>query len=290
MRHRLLLAVVTTLTLSTRVADACDIDYATPYDLHDRATKVLFVKVDKIEIDKSKRATAAVTVLETFKGTAGATLTLEVDLASSCSPGLAKAGQRGVVFLDDKDRMQGEYDGFERDTHVVDSLRSYGSRSADVRASALHGLAVSTDWTRSYQAAYALANRIDLILALDAAAKDRVIARLPKVVRRVHPLALVAARLHDARVERLIPKRLLTPHEGMGLIGPTLADRFRAETDPTKLSEAIETAKGVGDRIAAMERCEQVRARSLGKFTEYSALDEHADWKALAAVCRRGSP
>ena len=254
---RLLLLAAVVLALAPRTARACDIDFFTPYDLHDRATTVVLIKVDKLA-----GSTGTVSVIDTFKGVAGSTLTLEVDRESSCSTGM-KVGQTGVVFLDEDGNMQGAYEGFERDAKVIEALRAYGATSADTRAKALHALAVSTDWSRSYEAAYALANRADLILALDAKAKDRVIARLAKVARREHPLMFVAARLR----------------------GP-----FDTETDAAKLATTIASSKKISERVAAMERCERVRGRSLAKFTDYASSSFKPDWKGLAETCRTGKP
>ncbi len=190
---RFFLLAVLTLAAAPRTARACDIDFFTPYDLHDRVTTVVLIKVDKLA-----GSTGTVSVIDTFKGVAGSTLTLEVDRESSCSTGM-KIGQLGVVFLDEDGNMQGAYKGFERDAKVIDALRAYSSTSAAARAKALHALAVSTDWSRSYEAAYALANRTNLILALDAKAKARVIARAAKLAGKQHPLNLVAARRRGKR-------------------------------------------------------------------------------------------
>jgi hypothetical protein len=254
---RFLLLVVLTLALAPRTARACDIDFFTPYDLHDRATTVVLIKVDKLA-----GSTGTANVIDTFKGVAGSTLTLEVDRESSCSTGM-KVGQTGVVFLDEDGNMQGAYEGFERDAKVIDALRAYGASSADTRAKALHALAVSSDWSRSYEAAYALANRADLIVALDDKAKARVKARLAKVARKQHPLTFVAARLRGT---------------------------LDAETDAAKLAATIASSKKISARITAMERCERVRGRSLAKYTDYASSSFEPDWKALAEACRTGKP
>lgn len=268
------------LALASRPAHACDDQYETSYDLHDRATTVVLGKLDSLAGTKG-----SLTVIETFKGSAGAKLTLTVDVRSTCSPNM-KVGQQGVVFLDASGAMLGEYDGFERNAKVIAALRGYSSSTAETRAKALLDLAVSKDWSPSYRAAFALANRPELVGALDSKAKDRVIARLPKVMRKEHPLTFVAARTRDARTAKLVGKLA-----GAARLKAVMSGTFQAETDPARLADKIAlAATSVIDRVAAMERCEQLRGRSLAPFTSYSAASEQPDWKQLAEACRTGKP
>ena len=277
-------AVAVTVVLSTRSALACDKEFETAYDLHDRATTVVLVKVDTL-----KGNTATLTVVETFKGNPGSTLTLEVDVRSTCSPGL-KAGKQGVIFLDDDDDMLGAFDGFQRAPAIITALRGYRSSVAADRAKALLAVATGGDWSPSYGAAHALANRPDLVQALDAKAKQRVIERAGKLIKRQHPLLFVAARLHDAGVPKLYAKRPRNEDDAKLLVG-VVANKFQSETDAAKLADTIkrDTASTI-DRVAAMERCEKVHGSALARFTQYSSPGAQPDWMALAAACRSGKP
>jgi hypothetical protein len=257
--------------------------FDTVYDFHDQATTVVLVKIDKLA-----GSTASLTVVETLKGSAARHLTLTTDLTSTCSPGM-KTGEIGVIFLDGKNHMLGLYDGFERDTAVIQALRGYSASPAADRAKALLAEAVSADWSGSYNAAHALANRIELVRELDAQAKDLIIARLGTLVHRQHPLMFTAARLHDARMTKLFASRPRSEDDA-ALLGSVVSGAFESERDTGKLADAISGSKSDAHRVAAMERCEQVRKASLARFTEYTDPSQGPDWNALADACRSGKP
>jgi hypothetical protein len=285
MNHRLILSVLVgaaALVWRAAPASACDpASFDTSYDFADRAATVVVVKVDSLG-----KSTANVSRVETLKGSFAAAVTLDVDLASTCSTGMS-AGEEGVIYLDSANRMIGLYDGFDREPKVIASVRAYlaGATAAD-KAVALADLAVSRDWSASYRAAYALANRADLVLALDTASRDRVVKRLAKVGEQ-HTLILVAARFHDARVKKLQKRRRFDSATNLAGV---MAGAFDAATDPSLLADTI-AAKGTSrsDRVAAMERCEQVRGFTLARFTDYAGTDEQA-WSQLADACRSGTP
>lgn len=266
-------------------AAACDpASFDTAYDLADRATTVALIDVGTAAAGKAR-----VTRVEVWKGALPATVELDVDLTSTCSTGM-RAGDQGIVYLDGARQMLGAYDGFTRDATVIAALRTYVTgTTAAVRAGALVDVAVSRDWSRSYQAAHALANRLDLALALDAAARDRVIKRLAKVGEQ-HPLILVAARLHDARTARLQRRRRF---DSATQLRDVLGGALDAESDTAVLADLI-AARSTSRmrRIAALERCEQVHGFSLLRFTDYArpdADDDAAAWQTRADACRTGT-
>ena len=61
-----------------------------------------------------------------------------------------------------------------------------------------------------------------------------------------------------------------------------------------KLAATIESAKDIADRVAAMDRCEQLHGRTLAKFHSYAydegRMSSGPNWKALAEACRTGKP
>ena len=72
-----------------------------------------------------------------------------------------------------------------------------------------------------------------------------------------------------------------------------LAGRSDAVSDAGALADTIAaTATSFADKVAAMERCEQIRGRSLARFTDYTVEDSNdtESWKARADACRSGTP
>jgi hypothetical protein len=282
----LALTVGITLAALHRPAAACSAPFETPFDLFDEAVTVAVMKVDKVS-----KTGATLSFVEALKGSPDAKLKLDVGLRSTCSPSIGKKGMRGVVYLAADGHMIGLYDGFESRPAVVDALRTYAAATtAAGRAAPLLELAVGRDHSPSYEAAYALANRIDLVQALDTAARERVIARLAKIGTE-STLILVGARFHDPRVAALHDKRRF---DAALVLDGVLAGALDAENDTGRLAALIaRTTAPVADRVAAMERCEQVHGTSLARFTIYSYPGEEATaaaWTARAEACRRGSP
>jgi hypothetical protein len=72
----------------------------------------------------------------------------------------------------------------------------------------------------------------------------------------------------------------------------SLADHMEFErvTDANVLADTIRDATDDADRIAALERCERVRAISLFPFTTYSHDVANQLWPTLADACRSGTP
>jgi hypothetical protein len=232
-----------------------------------------------------------VDVDDVLKGTAGATMTVR-DPGGTCSPGFAK-GTRGVIFADSAGDVIGLYDGFLRGGLAIwtDALRRYldGATAAE-RAAPLVELAVSKDWTRSFEAAMALSDRVELIAALDQDARDRIVKRLRKVATD-HPLIRLAARLQDPRVLKLAKKRGMDDGDDGRALRAILAGAFEAETDPGALADVMTARKSKrATRAAALERCERIHGITLARFSDYLWNDDHTVWVTLADACRSGTP
>jgi hypothetical protein len=282
-----LLTAGITLCARAAPASACSpARYDTPFDLFDGATTVAVMKATSVS-----KTSAELALVDVLKGTADPQLELKVGLMSTCSPSIGRKGQRGVVFLNDAGAMIGLYDGFQSDPKMVAALRVYATATtAADRATALLDLAVGKSHTLASSATYALANRIELVQALDAGARDRVIAKL-ETASEYGYLILVAARFHDPRVAALQERRGF--ERGVDL-GGVIAGDLDGESDPAELARLM-TAKGSSfeDRVAAFERCEQLRGTSLARFTEVSYRHEDnddAEWAERASACHTGVP
>jgi hypothetical protein len=275
MRTNLLVPLVLSIVVQlwTRTAHACDpSEYLTPFDLHDRAA---------VDANGTVRAD----VIETLKGSRATGIAI-TDRPGDCTAGFS-VGVRGIAFVDGTGGVLGLYNGFVRDRVVIDALRRYATAATPAdRAAPMLELAISRDWTRSYNAALALADRIDLVLALDDPQRDQLVARLAKASRQ-HPLIRVAARTGDRRVVIAHKRRGFTDVGGLASI---LAQTFAVETDTTRLAEVIERGARTS-RIAALERCEYVWAHPLARFMTYTTdAADRATWTARANACRTGTP
>lgn len=189
-----LLAAVVALVAAPRPARACDpAEYWTALDLADQATIVAVVDVTAVGPDDDAPWVTATTI-EALKGAPPAALRLTT-AGGTCAPGVA-VGRRGIIFADAGGAVIGLYDGFltEQLPRWTATLRAYlGGATAAERAAPLAAMAAGRDWTSSYQAAYALAHRDELVRALDDAARARLIARA-RAIRSEHPLHALVRR------------------------------------------------------------------------------------------------
>jgi hypothetical protein len=278
-------SILAGIALRAAPADACSIAYRTPYDLFDAADAVALV--DVASAPTVQKETAKVTVVETLKGVRTASMTV-TPMGGTCSPGMTD-GARGVVFVDASGRVIGAYTGFERSKATIAGLRRYAAATTDAdRAAPLVDVAVSTDWSASFQAAYALAERVPLVLALDASARDTIVARLRRVGEQ-HTLIRVAARMQDARVEPIARRR---GFDDAGMLAQVLAGRFETVTSVDDLADVIAAdSTSARVRIAAFERCERVWARTLASIHDYAYDAAKLDvWRTRADACRGGTP
>ena len=233
-------------------ADACSARYQTPYDLFDAAHLVALV--DVVTAPTAQDPAATMTVVETLKGVRTASMKV-VPSGGTCSPGL-RDGERGVVFVDQSQHVIGVYDGFVRTPAVIDALRAYGAATTDAeRAKPLVTVATSKDWTASMQAAYSLAERVELVAALGQTERDAIVERLRRVGEQ-HALLRLAARLQDPRVKTITRRKSFDDKD---MLSQVIAGRFEAVTSVDDLADVIAKAStGVRIRIAALERCERI--------------------------------
>lgn len=284
-----------------RTAAACSpSEYLTPVDLADRAAVVAVV--DVTALTEGDEVTVTATRVEALKGAPAATVTLRGP-GGSCEAGFA-VGRRGIVFADGAGQVIGLYSGLLTEPlgPWTAALRAYldGPTAAD-RADALADLAAARDWSTSFAAAHALADRVELLGAITAPARARLVQR---AARRTadHPIRALVLRLHEPPPTGRARRRTApVPLAGVA------AGLFETSSDPAVLADAIATPRaGAGmarrcdlgrcftaaeqTRIAAFERCERVHGRTLDRFSLYLHDGDPDAWRTRADACRTGTP
>lgn len=303
---RLALVALAAATLHAAPAHACDpTEFLTPIDLVDRAAVVAVIEVTAITRATSAAPQIAATVVEPLKGGPGATLALTAP-GGTCEPGFA-VGRRGLVYVDAAGHTLGLYTGFL--TAALPAwtvaVRAYlGGATAGERGAGLVDLAVGRDWTASLMAALALIDRVDLLVAIEPAARARVAARAARLRKTDHPIHLLATRL------QLTPPTSRARRRPGAALAAVALGAFEGEADPAALARAIlappvlrglrrrcDLGTGVcfpaaaQVRIAALERCERVHGRTLDHLGAYAGDPDDVDaWRARAEACRTGTP
>lgn len=281
MRIALLAVCLGAATVAPRPATACDaVDYWTPLDLADQAATVVVAKV--VSVPSKLPGQVLLEVEQTLKGLTKSTWTVRDD-GSDCDATF-QAGGRGVLFLDAAHNPVGLYDAFSSPLWVPLLTTYLSSATASERAAAVVEVAVSTDWTRSFQAALALADRPELIVAIRPDDRTRVFTRLAKATR-THPLWDLATRLHDPRLAELSKRR--------GVRFKNLAAVARSEflqvVDVNVVADILAAPREpLYRRIGAFERCELLHGRTLGRFFRYKGPDD-GRWASRADACRSGT-
>lgn len=272
-------------------SDACDA--VTPYELFDRADRVIVGKVTSRD-----RRGAVIDLERALKGSADQTVRVTSPFGM-CDADLVKDTRR-LVFLDSRGNVVG---GLEGDIALPDTdagaswleiLARWGSATDD--KTRLEVLLKVIDQPESSlgrnPAGEFLANTPRLLALIDPPA----IARIAKSLagNRWHPnyVILILFRLRSPELTKLLDATPTAWSYRDEMRAVLAADRFGAIKDRAVLAAAM-TAKGASaaTRTAALDRCEMLRAERLESFVRYlydAARDAGAvDWKRLAAACKR---
>jgi hypothetical protein len=292
--------ILAVLAAAVRPAEACSKRHQSPFELFDLADTVAYVKVRSVPPPKGQLPGAGdveLAVTKVIKGDPTRTSIVARETNTSCRTGYV-AGRSALVFLNKDGRSTGLYEGYVTDLatwkDVID--RYAAARDASARLDVVLAAIASDSRRVAVDAAYYLVDRPELFTRIDQAGRDRLIelAEHPAGRGGAHNgieddgmFTLLLARLRDPKAEALIRAgHGAWAREALGLIAVT---KFEAETDPSKLADAIERT-GAPERIAALDRCERVRGIELFPFTDYLSGMADEFWKTLAAACRSGAP
>lgn len=254
--------------LAPTPAGACSFRHTSLFEAYDRATTVAHVEVAIVPGPRpgSRNRLGAgrvhLAVKRIVKGDPKARRLVTFETNTSCHIGFAR-GKDALVFLaDDGDLAtpEGYVEDHARWDATIDAWAAAASNVA--RRRVLVDAIVHGDDAVARDAAYFLADAVDLLVALDADQRAELAAVTPP---KHSALPLVLARLAGGAFER--------------------------ERDASKLAAAIDGGTGEHDpaRIAALERCERVHGKRLYPFTAYRRGVAAQFWKQLAQACRTGT-
>lgn len=287
-----LVAFVLFLIAATPVrSDACDA--VTPYELFDRADRVIVGKVASRD-----RRGAVIEIERALKG--GLDQTIRVTSAfGMCDADLVEDSRR-LVFLDARGHVVG---GFQGDIALPDTdagaswieiLGRWGAATDDkARLEVLLKVIAQPEGSLGRNpAGEFLTNTPRLLALIDPPAIARIAKSL--VGNRWHPnyVILILFRLRSAELTKLLDATPTAWSYRDEMRAVLAADRFGSIKDRAVLAAAI-TARNasVATRTAALDRCEMVRGERLESFVRYlydAARDaDTVDWKRLAAACKR---
>ncbi len=261
-------------------AQACKKPHQTVFELFDEAETVAVVRVARVPAPGGN-ATLAVT--ESIKGRSGR-LTTPVG-NNSCSVRFHR-GRTALVFLAADGRLVGIYDGYiERpDAALLSAVRAWSAvGNTSDRIAVLFAAIVGPARSRVvFDAASQLAEE-PLRAELDGAA--------------IAALATIA----DTQIEAALALRApftesvqLGPLEvpAWRTLGKLASDDFAGVTDPGTLADLMIEAEGerYPERVAAMERCDEIRGVRAGAFVRVTDGSADHYWRARAEACRAGAP
>jgi hypothetical protein len=265
-----------------RPAHACSKRHQTVFELFDEAAQVAIVKVRAVTTSEAELG-----VVESLEGAKQTIRAKETN--TSCHIGYRR-GRRALVFVRADGWAAGMYEGYVTDYAAwLPILRRFAAATtpAERLAAVLDAIDAAEPRLTQDASAY-LVDHPELLASIDRAAHDRITAAGDRAgIDSMLPALLL--RIGDAQAAAdLLAKRRFSRAK----IFTRLRDHMRFEpiTDAGALADAIRDATDDGDRIAALERCERVRAISLFPFTTYSHGVANQLWPALADACRSGTP
>jgi hypothetical protein len=285
----LLAAVV--LTLATEaIAAPCSTRHLTRFEVFDSAALVAVATVSKAP-KPMHSGDVELDIIEQLKGPPVAQALAREN--GSCTAGfynvhVGKVSHSALVFVGADGHAVGYWSGVipKPTSQMLDAMRAWrdavASGSDRARAEALVAAIESSDTSVSDDAAYYLADEPALLLALD----DKQLAR-------------IAARTggHNAGPEIILTRRrspLLSavgaplPADLTAILRLDYEDVHSAE-DLARIIERDRSTSG-DRRVAALERCERVHGKRLGRFSVYNhGRVTRAMWKAFAQACRNGT-
>jgi hypothetical protein len=264
-------------------AHACHKRHQTPFELFDDAATVAVVKVTSTTTSEAR-----LRVISSVKGTNAHELTAR-ETNTSCHVGFRR-GRRGLVFLGADGWPTGMYEGWQTDLASWQSLIERYAQASDDRArtGVVLDALTSSDKNVAQDGASYLVDHPELLAQVDADALARITKAGPDAwIDSMLPAVLI--RLGDARgAADLMAAHRFTHANAFARL--SVAMRFEAVSDENALADAIRDGTDDADRLAAFERCERVRTRSLLPFTTYIGGVNHTRWQALADACRSGTP
>jgi len=268
--------LVLVLLFAARPADACSHPYFSIFRYFDNAATVAHARV------RAPGGKLALAVIETFKGSPGKQIALGIGSSArehnTCTP---KLRGTGIIFLSEHNGFVAAYDSFPAATkELLAAIKAYAAaKTPAARAAVLVEQVIANTNTRlGFDAALALADDPELLTAVTAADRDRLIDALPKA-RADSWLPVALARIGA-------PAAKLTG-DGADLAA---ARTFEAETKPADLADFLATIPtGMSARgSAAFERCERLHGKRLADIRH--TMRSRQIWTQLADRCRTGTP
>lgn len=272
-----------------RAADACTRMYQSPYELFDEAKTVVHARVDAVA-----GGTATLTILTALKGVGPATKAVQVPVATGPHRSTCAATVKGigVAYIGEHGRLIGAYDGFAPATPgLVATLTAYGrARTASERAAvfidAIAALPRKHEGDRQLaeDSADAIAKDPALIATIDASRRAHLAAAATAARDPDDGLLVILLRTGEPKLERWVaPESLLARIAEQRLPAGLTIDKLAAIIEQPVADNLANRAR----KLAALDRCEQLRARNLGFFDSLRA--NRTQWADAGYACRNGN-
>lgn len=286
------LVILIAVLAASRPAHACE--PASPFELFDRAERVIVGSVTTTDAQRRKAPLAPVTVAvdTTLKGDAHDQVRVRPG-RGLCAAELIP-GVRAVMFLDAKGAVVGDMEGYlmlgNGGTDWPAEVERWAKATDDdARLDLLLDLIALPELeSRRSQAADYLVNTPRLLAKIDATRRARIVAALADNHRHPNYVILILARLRAPELAAMLddrPSRWSYRDEIKAMLA---ADRFAGVTDRAELAAAIAARESsAATRAAALDRCEQVRGERLERYLVYLYKPDDVDWRHLASLCKR---
>jgi hypothetical protein len=281
-------------------------DAATPFELFDRAERVVIgtIATPLSQRHRHRRGQVVLDVTRSLKGQARGQLVVRAS-AGLCAP-LLDPGARVLLFLDRQGNVVGDLEGElelpadppdPKDPRADNAawparLEAWGQAADDLaHLDLLMPLLEADEHSPGHSAAADyVVNTPRLLPLIDAPRRQRIAAALAD--DRWHPnyALLILARLRAPELGPLLDAQAWSYEEEIRAM--LAADRFAAVTDRQVLAAAMLARDATpASRAAALDRCEQLRGEAIERYVMYLYDDARwpgsVDWRHAAAACRR---
>ncbi|HEY5937406.1 MAG TPA: hypothetical protein VIU61_22325 [Kofleriaceae bacterium] len=268
-------------------ADACPAQAPEdPFGLFDAAVTVVLARVVTPDPPRRMAMPIELAVDAVYKGDPKLAKVITHDDGSSCAPEFRQPGQ-AIYFLDRHRRVIAGFQGYLEVTDDAWGKRLVAWRDATTDAERV-GVLIAGIETVGNPAASALLRHPGLLRSIDPAGRARLVKAVADDWQPAYTI-LVLARLRAPELLATILDQKAWAYEAK--VRAVLAiERFVTETDPAKLAQVIGARTSSDtERAAALDRCEQLHARSFENFLRYVHQPEDVSWPALAKACAAGT-